>query len=157
MRPRGALSALIFALLLAAAPALADPVARPGEDFLNQGVRAALGRDGPPDFAAAAAAFRQAAEAGSPEGAFNLGELYRAGKGVPKDLAQAAAWFGRAADAGFAPARFYLAVLLFNGAGVPKDQPRAIDLLQRAAGQGLPQAQKALDELRRAAERMTKP
>ena len=118
--------------------------------LLDRGVRAALGLDGASDFAAAAAAFARAAEAGSAQAAFNLGELYRAGKGVPQDYRQAAEWFRRAADAGFAPARFHLAVLAFNGVGVPRDRERARALVEQAAAQGLPQARRALEELDRA-------
>ena len=118
--------------------------------LLDRGVRAALGLDGAADFAVAVEAFARAAEAGSAQASFNLGELYRAGKGVPQDYRQAAEWFRRAAEAGFAPARFHLAVLAFNGVGVPRDRERARALVEQAAAQGLPQARRALEELSRA-------
>ena len=130
----------------------ADPTQpdRQAAALLDRGVRAALGLDGAADFAVAADAFARAAEAGSVQAAFNLGELYRAGKGVPQDYRQAAEWFRRAADAGFAPARFHLAVLAFNGFGVSRDRERARALVEQAAVQGLPQARRALEELNRA-------
>jgi len=124
--------------------------------FLEQGVRAVLGAEGAVDFAAAAEAFAKAAEAGSPQAAFNLGELCRAGRGVPQDYRRAAEWFQRAADAGFAPAQFHLAVLAFNGVGVPRDRARARDLIEKAAAQSLPQARQALAELERAAARSSR-
>jgi hypothetical protein len=124
------------------------PVSLP-DPALDRGVQAALGQNGPPDYAAAAEAFRTAAAAGSPQAAFNLGELYRGGRGVPQDYRQAAQWFARSADAGFAPAQFYLAVLMFNGVGVVRDQRQATALLEKAANQGLPQARRALEDLRR--------
>ncbi len=118
--------------------------------LLDQGVKAALGAGRPVDFVLAVRMFTEAAEAGSAQAAFNLGELYRAGRGVPQDYRRAAEWFQRAAGAGFAPARFHLAVLAFNGVGVSRDRERARELIEQAAAQGLPQARRALAELERA-------
>ncbi len=120
------------------------------DTLLTRGLRALSGQDGAPDYPAAAEAFRAAAVAGSPQGAFNLGELYRGGKGLPQDYRQAAQWFAKAAGTGFAPAQFYLAVLMFNGVGIVRDQRQATDLLEKAAAQGLPQARRALEDLHRA-------
>ena len=127
----------------------APMAAEPAVGALEEGVRAALGLGSAIDFARAAEAFGRAAEAGSAQAAFNLGELYRAGRGVPQDYRRAADWFQRAAEAGFAPARFHLAVLAFNGVGVPRDFGRVRELLRKAAAQGLPQARQALAELDR--------
>ena len=131
---------------LAAAPPVSEADSKAAA-LLERGVRLVLGSDGAVDFAGAADAFLQAAAAGSPQAAFNLGELYRAGRGVPQDYRQAADWFRRAAEARFAPARFHLAVLAFNGVGVPRDREGARMLIEQAAAQGLPQARRALADL----------
>ena len=130
-------------------PPVSMPVAE-HEKPLDQGLRIALGQGGILDYAAAAEAFRMAAASGSPQGAFNLAELYRSGKGVPQDYQQAVQWLTKSANNGFAPAQFYLAVLIFNGVGANRDQKQAAELLEKAAAQGLPQARRALDDLHRA-------
>lgn len=52
------------------------------------------------DYAAAAAAFQGAAEAGEPESQYMMGRLYSLGDGVPRDFIQAWLWFDRAARHG---------------------------------------------------------
>ena len=127
------------------------------EKPLDQGLRMALGQGNSLDYLAAAEAFRIAATAGSPQGAFNLAELYRNGKGVPQNYQEAVQWFTKSANSGFAPAQFYLAVLIFNGVGTNRDQKQAVELLEKAAIQGLPQARRALDDLHRAMTTKTTP
>lgn len=56
------------------------------------------------DYAAAAAAFQSAAEAGEPESQYMMGRLYSLGDGVPQDFVQAWLWFDRAARHGHAAA-----------------------------------------------------
>ncbi|MGE5475872.1 MAG: SEL1-like repeat protein [Bacteroidales bacterium] len=56
------------------------------------------------DYAAAAAAFQSAAEAGEPESQYMMGRLYSLGDGVPRDFVQAWLWFDRAARKGHAEA-----------------------------------------------------
>ncbi|MBY8824961.1 tetratricopeptide repeat protein [Sphingomonas colocasiae] len=46
----------------------------------------------------AAALVRRAADAGSPDGLFNMGHLSETGLGVPKDMAEAQRWYRLAAD-----------------------------------------------------------
>jgi membrane associated rhomboid family serine protease len=51
--------------------------------------------------AAAAAAYRQAADLGDPQAEFHLGSMYESGnEGVPKDISQALYWYRKAADRG---------------------------------------------------------
>lgn len=52
------------------------------------------------DYAAAAAAFLPAAQAGEPESQYMMGRLYALGDGVPRDFVQAWLWFDRAARRG---------------------------------------------------------
>lgn len=56
------------------------------------------------DYAAAAAAFLPAAEAGEAESQYMLGRLYALGDGVPRDFVQSWLWFDRAARRGHAQA-----------------------------------------------------
>lgn len=56
------------------------------------------------EFAAAAAAFLPAAQAGEAESQYMMGRLYALGDGVPRDFVQAWLWFDRAARQGHAPA-----------------------------------------------------
>lgn len=56
------------------------------------------------DYAAAAAAFLPAAEAGEPESQYMMGRLFALGDGVPRDFVQAWLWFDRAARQGHAQA-----------------------------------------------------
>ena len=95
---------------------------------------------------AAAAAFREAADAGHPGAAFELGKAYYEGRGVPLDLAAAAAWFNIAADRDEARAQFLLGTAYYAGAGVEKDPARAIAYLTAAADQGHARAQYLLGQ-----------
>lgn len=88
--PRPYILLVLFVVLLSRA-ALGD---------YQAGVRA-WGRG---DYAAAAAAFQSAAEAGEPESQYMMGRLYSLGDGVPRDFVQAWLWFDRAARKGHAEA-----------------------------------------------------
>lgn len=88
--PRPFAAIVLFIVLLSRA-ALGD---------YQTGVRA-WGRG---DYAAAAAAFQSAAEAGEPESQYMMGRLYSLGDGVPRDFVQAWLWFDRAARRGHAEA-----------------------------------------------------
>ena len=95
---------------------------------------------------AAATAFRQAADAGHPGAAFELGKAYYEGRGVPLDLETAALWFNIAADRGEARAQFLLGTAYYAGAGVERDPARAIAYLTSAADQGHARAQYLLGQ-----------
>lgn len=59
-----------------------------------------LGGDGKPDFQAALALFRKAAEFGLRDSQYNLGVLYARGLGVPQNLTESYRWFSLAANQG---------------------------------------------------------
>jgi TPR repeat protein len=103
--------------------------------------------NGFPDFKAAAADFRRAAEAGYGDGAYSYGVLLREGKGVPLDIGESARWLKRAADAGVVAGQVEYAIMLFNGVGVAKDEAGAAKLLLRAAARNNPIAENRLAHL----------
>nr|WP_281502862.1 tetratricopeptide repeat protein [Ancylobacter crimeensis] len=83
------------------------------------------------------AGLRQAALAGDPAAAYEIGLRYAEGTDVAPDAPRAARWFARAAAHGSVPATYRLAVLLDHGAeGLPRDVPRARALYAAAAGAG---------------------
>lgn len=94
-----------------------------------------------PDPRRAAALFRQAADAGSPEAQNSLGRMYKAGRGVPRDPRQAAVWLERAAKQGYAPAQNSFGLMYLNGEGVRRDPQLAYVWLERAVRQGQPGAE----------------
>jgi hypothetical protein len=61
------------------------------------------------------------AQAGDPDGEFDVAYDYETGQGVPRDLATAAFWFRKAAEQGDARAQYNLALLYNTGQGVPQD------------------------------------
>lgn len=98
-------SILVLAAMFVAGVAQAD---------YRSGVRAW----GQGDFAAAAAGFLPAAQAGDAEAQYMMGRLYSLGDGVPSDFVQAWVWFDRAARQGHglaAEARDSLGAILNAG------------------------------------------
>jgi len=89
----------------------------------------------PEDFAAAAAYYRRAAEAGIKAAQHNLGGLCREGKGVPQDWGEAIRWYTKAADQGVAEAQFNLCLIYVRGEGVAVDFDQAFEWCLRAANQ----------------------
>src|ERR1044072_1594079 len=85
------------AALLFGAPACAqeDPV-RAGVDAYERG-----------DYRTAVEKWRPAAERGSADAQFNMGQAYRLGRGLPTDMKQAEAWYRRAALQGHEQAEGY--------------------------------------------------
>lgn len=88
--------------------------------------------------------FRQAAEKGSPEANYYIGDLYYNGNGVNKSFPTAKSYFEKAANSGVADAQYMLGVMYRNGQGVDKDISTAINWLQKAAAQGHTRAQQML-------------
>ncbi len=89
----------------------------------------------------AAELLARAAEAGSPEAQFELGQLYETGLGVEQDIARAIGLYRQSAAAGFPDALNDLGFLHFvGGEGVTKDKPRALDYFERAARARHPEA-----------------
>jgi TPR repeat protein len=66
------------------------------------------------DAAQAIAIWRELAENGDSDAAFNLGQAYRLGRGVGSDSGQAKKWFEVAAKAGHLDAQVSLGLLLFD-------------------------------------------
>lgn len=93
------------------------------------------------DPSAAAAKFREAAELGHANAAYELALAYLEGRGVAKDLDQSAMWLNRSADLGDPGAQFLVGSSLYAGIGVEPDIPRGIAFLERAAEQGHSKAQ----------------
>lgn len=123
MRLRFALAVLGLALAL---PAAANaPTVKAGVEAWQRG-----------EHAEAAAIWRNLAEKGDADAAFNLGQAFRLGRGVPADSAQAKRWFEVAAAKGHVDAQVSLGLLLFDSG----DRPVAMNWLKKAADKGEPRA-----------------
>ena len=121
---------LCFVLLLLAAPltpspAMAATTVKAGVEAWQRG-----------DHAAAAAIWRNLAEKGDADAAFNLGQAYRLGRGLPADSGLAKRWFERAAVKGHVDAQVSLGLLLFDSG----DRGAAMTWLRKAADKGEPRA-----------------
>lgn len=88
--------------------------------------------------------YKEAAEAGLPEGQCKLGFAYYVGEGVARNVATAVTWFKRAARQNYPKAEYNLAFCYMHGRGVPQDYERGIELLKTAAEGGYSQAQRTL-------------
>ncbi|MCL6682641.1 SPOR domain-containing protein [Sphingomonas alba] len=88
------------------------------------------------DHAGAVAIWRNLAEKGNVDAAFDLGQAYRLGKGVPADSSQAKHWLEVAAKKGHTDAQVSLGLLLFDSG----DRATAMTWLKRAAEKGEPRA-----------------
>jgi TPR repeat protein len=77
--------------------------------------------------------YREAARAGDPLAALNLGWILKDGDGVERDPAEAARWLELAARHGEPLALFALAELHERGDGVRQDRDRAVRLYREAA------------------------
>lgn len=120
-------------ILLACCMALAAPaVAAAPTPTVKAGVEAwQIG-----DHAGAVAIWRNLAEKGDADAAFNLGQAFRLGRGVPADSAQAKRWFELAANKGHVDAQVSLGLLLFDSG----DRGAAMSWLNKAAEKGEPRA-----------------
>ncbi len=78
----------------------------------------------------------KAAQQGSIDAQFQLGNLYVNGDGVPHDLTEAARWYTHAAQQGHAAAASNLGVLYANGWGVGKDDAEAVKWFRKASDAG---------------------
>lgn len=102
------------------------------------------------DDAGAFVLYRQAADAGSPEAAFAIGQMYRLGAGVVANPTLAAFWYGEAARAGYPPAEMNLGVMQLRGIGLDANPAAGLDLIKRAAAHGNQSALDLLDDIARA-------
>jgi cell division septation protein DedD len=119
------IAAAIFLAGLAAAGATATPTVKAGVEAWQRG-----------DHAQATAIWRNLAEKGDADAAFNLGQAFRLGRGVPADSTQAKRWFEAAANKGHVDAQVSLGLLLFDSG----DRAIAMNWLKKAAGTGEPRA-----------------
>ncbi len=85
--------------------------------------------------------YRMAADEGSAEGQFKLGDIYYNGKGVPKDHTEAMKWFRKAADAGNVRAQITLGFMYHEGREMPRDYVEAARWFRKAADAGDAHAQ----------------
>ena len=109
-----------------AAPAVAaTPTVKSGVEAWQKG-----------DHAGGVAIWRNLAEKGDADAAFNLGQAYRLGRGVPADSALAKKWFEAAANKGHVDAQVSLGLLLFDSG----DRAAAMSWLKKAADKGEPRA-----------------
>ena len=115
--------AVIAAVLASASPAA--PTVKTGVEAWQRG-----------DHAGATAIWRNLAEKGDADAAFNLGQAFRLGRGVPADSAQAKLWFEQAANKGHLDAQVSLGLLLFDSG----DRAVAMNWLRKAAAKGEPRA-----------------
>ncbi len=84
--------------------------------------------------------FTQAADAGVPNAAYNLGVLHHQGLGTAADLKKAIEWYGRAADLGHPEAQYNLGIAYIEGVGVPYDPFKADAYFEKAAAKGIVEA-----------------
>jgi len=80
--------------------------------------------------------FRQAADAGLPEGELRMGYLYLQGMGVEQDLDEARRWFGKAAESGSALAMLQMAQTWRQPWTDEPDPEQALAWLERAHAAG---------------------
>ncbi|HEY6755029.1 MAG TPA: hypothetical protein VI077_09985 [Pseudolabrys sp.] len=110
-----------------------SPEARPNRQ------PAPVAQPAPPDGLPAAiggARLRNAASAGDPAAAYEVGMRYLEGRGVPANLEEAARWYERAASKGLTPAQFRYGSMLEKGQGVKKDLGAAQKFYVAAANKG---------------------
>ena len=115
----------IMSAALACAGAAAAPTVKAGVEAWQRG-----------DHAGATAIWRNLAEKGDADAAFNLGQAFRLGRGVPADSAQAKRWFEAAANKGHVDAQVSLGLLLFDSG----ERAIAMNWLKKAAQTGEPRA-----------------
>lgn len=92
------------------------------------------------DLSRAQRLFREASDAGIPEGKRGLAFMLMNGVGSPKDPTSANRLFMEAAEAGDGYSAYNLAVNYYNGVGVHRNAREFLRWLQRAANDGIPEA-----------------
>ncbi|MDP6603774.1 MAG: tetratricopeptide repeat protein [Rhodospirillales bacterium] len=156
---------LAFAVLVAAAPALAAEVPVPGNygDAMRWYERAAErgsaqaqfylglmlenGVRGEPDAKAAAGWYLKAADQGHVEAQSRIAEMYYAGRGVAPAPIEALRWFAAAAEGGWPSAQYNLALMYERGIGAAADASRAVRWYERAVESGIDAARRQLSYL----------
>ena len=96
------------------------------------------------DFAEALKWYRKAAEQGSEEAEYTVGEFYHEGLGVTKDFKEALRWWKRSAEHGYEYAQYALGSLYVEGRETKKNVAEGLKWYRKAADQGMVSAQLAL-------------
>lgn len=86
------------------------------------------------DYPNAAKCFAKAAEEGSAEAQFCLGNLYAEGQGVSRNDKQSISWFHKAAEQGYTPAQVNLGFIYAQGRGIAKNLVEAHKWINIAGG-----------------------
>jgi len=84
--------------------------------------------------------FRQAADRGIGNAAYNLGVLFQQGLGQPQDLQRALDWYRRAAQLGHPEAQYNLGIAYIEGVGTRYNPAMAAAFFQKAAFSGIAEA-----------------
>jgi TPR repeat protein len=91
--------------------------------------------------------YKKAAESGSGEGAYRLGNCYLNAQGILKDSEKAAHWYKKSAERGFAMGQCAYADCCYTGVGVGIDYGAAVNWYRKAADQGSETAKKELEKI----------
>lgn len=83
------------------------------------------------DTAAAMAIWREWAQQGNVDAAYNLGLIHQHADGVAYDPAKALRWYRQAAEGGDKTAQFQVGLMYLNGEGVQADETKAHDWFVR--------------------------
>ena len=154
-----------FAVLVAAAPALAAEVPVPknyGEAMrwyeraaeggnaqaqFYLGVMLENGVRGEPDAKAAAGWYLKTAEQGHLEAQSRIAEMYYEGRGVARAPIEAMRWFEAAAEGGWPRAQYNLALMYERGIGAAANARHAARWYERAVDSGIDAARRQLSYL----------
>lgn len=110
---------------------------------LGKGLSAAARRD----WAEAYQEFKPLAEAGDPNAAVNLGNLYLRGLGVVENPREAFRWFKQAAEQGHPKGEGKLGMMYYYGLGTIENREEAIHWFKKAAEQGDPESASILGSI----------
>ncbi len=131
-RPMFRIALIAFAILFAAAPALASGTAADGEETFARAIAAYdAGR-----YIEAVRLWRRLADQGDRDAEAALAGLTRQGLGTPRDATRAAALYRRAGLGGHVIAQANFGEMLALGEGIKRDRPRAWAWYQLAARGG---------------------
>lgn len=106
-----------------------------------------LGEGKPQDYYKAFSLYREAAEAGSPEGIFGLAICYLEGHGTDKNYPAAVEWLTQAVENGDTDAMYLLGQCYEKGRGVKENIKRAVSLYREAASKGNDSAKEYLKKI----------
>ena len=104
---------------------------------VTQGIEAELGRNGATkDLPRAVTFFRQACDAGDPDGCVNLGRMYDTGRGIGIDRGKARQFFTQGCDGGAVAGCTFLGLAASKGEGGPKDDAKAFAFYSQGCAGG---------------------